>query len=203
VAGDRRVKVTRLAPTTEPVERVANPADVIVVDTATYDEPERMQELADLAQEPIVAFGVPGDERHVIALAEAGVLGFVEREASVDQLIECILRAARGEATIPPKFATTLLRRVAALSDRKDAPDPDLAALTVRERQIVEIIAEGLSNKEIAARLSIEVATVKNHVHSILEKLNVSRRSEVVARLRLVESSRFEPTRSSSGSRAG
>ena len=58
----------------------------------------------------------------------------------------------------------------------------------MRERQVVDLIGEGLSNKEIATELGIEVATVKNHVHNILEKLDVNRRSDAVARLRVVES---------------
>jgi DNA-binding NarL/FixJ family response regulator len=81
--------------------------------------------------------------------------------------------------------ATTLLRRIAAPAPRP-APRLETTALTAREQQIVELIAEGLSNKEIGRRLYIEVATVKNHVHNILEKLQVSRRGEAVARLRLV-----------------
>ena len=69
-----------------------------------------------------------------------------------------------------------------------------MSSLTVRERQVVQLIAEGLSNKEIATRLGIEVATVKNHVHNILEKLDVNRRSDAVARLRVVESADEMPT---------
>jgi DNA-binding NarL/FixJ family response regulator len=83
----------------------------------------------------------------------------------------------------------------------------DAAALTVRESQVAGLIAEGLSNKEIATRLCIEVATVKNHVHNILEKLGVKRRFDAVARLRLVERDGPEPAlaeaRSTTGFRAG
>jgi ATP/maltotriose-dependent transcriptional regulator MalT len=83
-------------------------------------------------------------------------------------------------------------------------------ALTARERQIVQLIAQGLSNKEIGSQLFIEVATVKNHVHNILEKLQVTRRGEAVARLRLVEGEAAAPpplipraAGSTTGSRAG
>jgi two-component system, NarL family, nitrate/nitrite response regulator NarL len=79
-----------------------------------------------------------------------------------------------------PKLAATLLRRVAALAQEQRSPSA-LDSLTIRERQIVGLIGDGLSNKEIASGLKIEVATVKNHVHNILEKLNVTRRSEAAA----------------------
>jgi two-component system, NarL family, nitrate/nitrite response regulator NarL len=197
---DARLRVTGVAPTAEGV-LAAGPADVVVLGTATREEPASIRRLADVARKPIVALGVPDDEHRVIAFAESGVLGFVECEASLDELVASIVSAAHGHASFPPRIATALLRRVGSMAGR--TPSPELAALTVRERQIVQIIAEGLTNKEIAARLSIEVATVKNHVHNILEKLQVNRRSDAVARLRLVESDEFGPPAARSTIRTG
>jgi len=89
----------------------------------------------------------------------------------------------RGEAVCSPRVAGALLRRIAALAtDGRSDRVP--AHLTKREREIMGLIDEGLSNKEIAKRLRIEVATVKNHVHNILEKLQVHRRGEAAARVR-------------------
>jgi two-component system nitrate/nitrite response regulator NarL len=122
----------------------------------------------------------------VIAFAEAGVLGFVEGGASVEELRSGIECAARGEASCPPRIATTLLARLASLTGvQRGVSEP--TGLTRRERQIVQLIAEGMSNKEIAQRLCIEVATVKNHVHNILEKLKVGRRGDAVTRFRMLE----------------
>jgi two-component system nitrate/nitrite response regulator NarL len=91
----------------------------------------------------------------------------------------------RGETLCSPRIAATLFRRVAALAaDRRVGDERTLRRLTRRERQIVDLIADGLSNKEIAHRLQIEFATVKNHVHNILEKLQVTRRADAVAALR-------------------
>jgi DNA-binding NarL/FixJ family response regulator len=118
-------------------------------------------------------------------------VGFVEREAELDELVASVECAARGEASFPPRIATTLLRRISSLAMRRASPEPN--SLTARERQIVQLIAEGLSNKEIGTRLFIEVATVKNHVHNILEKLQVKRRDDAVARLRLVEDQALAP----------
>src|SRR5262249_7739110 len=88
----------------------------------------------------------------------------------------------RGEARCPPRLAATLFRRVAALANANDGAAAFLA-LTQRERQIVKLLEEGLSNREIAGRLGIELATAKNHVHNILEKLHVSRRSQIRSQL--------------------
>jgi len=96
-----------------------------------------------------------------------------------------VVNGARGEATVPGRVASTLLRHVSSIGVRNRSPD--LGSLTIRERQVLKLIAEGLSNKEIAARLGIEFATAKNHVHNLLEKLEVNRRSDAVARASAVE----------------
>src|SRR5439155_827652 len=105
------------------------------------------------------------------------------REASIDDLVTVIESVARGEAICSPRVAAGLLRRVAALAAGHGGDLPR-AQLTNREREIVRLIDNGLSNKEIARALGIEVATVKNHVHNILEKLQVHRRGEAAARVR-------------------
>ncbi len=160
-------------------------ADVIVVDTAGPDGVDTVWRIAANTDAPIVALGAPDDDEHVIALVELGVMGFVERNANLDDLVAVVASASRGEAGFPPRIATMLLRRVSALGSGRTAVD--VGALTAREGQVAKLIAEGLSNKEIATRLCIEVATVKNHVHNILEKLGVSRRFDAVERLRLVQ----------------
>ena len=105
------------------------------------------------------------------------------REGSLDDLRRAIDSVARGESIVSPKMAASLLRRVSTLAADRAAP-PAIEELTVREREIVGLIEQGLANKQIAARLNIELATVKNHVHRILEKLDVTRRGEIAARLR-------------------
>jgi two-component system, NarL family, nitrate/nitrite response regulator NarL len=182
---DGRLRVSATVDTSEEIARSGPSADVVVLDTAAEDALEFVRRCVDAGIRRIVAIGIPDAEEHVIAFAEAGVLGFVEREATVDELVESVEYAAQGEASCPPRVATILLRRLTVLTAPPVEPS-ESTALTARERQIVELIAEGLSNKEIAIRLYIEVATVKNHVHNILEKLQVSRRGEAAAQLRLV-----------------
>jgi two-component system, NarL family, nitrate/nitrite response regulator NarL len=107
----------------------------------------------------------------------------VTREASAEHVAEAVWRAANDELACSPRVAASLLRHVRELAALRP-PDAAGPGLTPREREIVGLIDEGLSNKQIASRLCIELPTVKNHVHNILEKLHVSRRGEAVARLR-------------------
>jgi two-component system, NarL family, nitrate/nitrite response regulator NarL len=130
----------------------------------------------------VVALGVPDSEESVLSFAEAGIAGYVRREGSVQDLVDAIERAARGELQCSPQLAGAIIRRLAWRA-AAGAPFPR-GPLTARETEIVRLIDQGLSNKEIAVRLGIEVATVKNHVHNLLEKLRVRRRAEAAARIR-------------------
>lgn len=128
----------------------------------------------------IVALGVSETEDEIIACAEAGVAGYVPRDGSLHDLVATINGVARGEVRYSPRIVAPLLRRVATLAAERQ-PRNASAHLTPRQREIVQLIGTGLSNKEIARHLSIEVRTVKNHVHNILEKLQVHRRGEAAA----------------------
>lgn len=125
----------------------------------------------------VVAFGVDESEQEILACAEAGVAGFVCRNASSSELVDIVRSAVRGEVLCTPKIAASLFRRVASLAGR--APGP-ADALTIRERQVLALMRDGLANKQIAAQLNIAEATVKNHVHNVLDKLNVKRRAQAV-----------------------
>ena len=157
--------------------------DVVLLDMARIESAETLRALTTaVPTTKVVALAVPEVEAHVIACAEAGIAGYVPREGSVADLIATIESVASGETLFSPRMAAGLLRRLAALAAERD-PDGD-PRLTARETEIAELIADGLTNKEIAQRLFVEVATVKNHVHNILEKLNVRRRGEAAARVR-------------------
>ena len=130
----------------------------------------------------VVALAVPDAEGAILACAEAGAAGFVTVDQSIEDLAQAIASAARGELTCSPSITAALARRVAALAGGQPVADAT-ARLTRRETEISDCLRSGLSNKEIASRLHIEVATVKNHVHNILEKLGASRRTEVAGHL--------------------
>lgn len=130
----------------------------------------------------VVAFAVTEIDETMVAYVEAGILGFVTRDGTVDDLVNAIRNAIRGDIICSPRFAGLLARRVATLSDQ--SPETNAVSLTRREREIASLVGEGMANKEIARSLEIGSATVKNHIHNILGKLQVNRRGEAAARLR-------------------
>jgi two-component system, NarL family, nitrate/nitrite response regulator NarL len=156
---------------------------VILVDVAQPSAVETVRALVGAApQSKVVALAVPELEPEVVRWAEEGTAGYVPRDAGLQELEACIRSVARGEAPYTPRMMAALLRRLAALSSER-RPQPPRMRLTLREREIAGLLREGLTNKEIASELSIEPCTVKNHVHHILEKLGVRRRSDAAAAL--------------------
>ena len=155
--------------------------DVVLLDVAGED---RVAAITALVQAipgvKVVACAVPETEHDVIPCAEAGVAACLPRETPLDDLVATIEHVASGESSASPRVAAMLLRRVATLAAIRVSE----AHLTAREEEVLVLIDDGLSNKQIARRLSIELATVKNHVHNILEKLHVHRRYEAAARMR-------------------
>jgi two-component system, NarL family, nitrate/nitrite response regulator NarL len=131
----------------------------------------------------VVALGMVEENEDVLACVEAGIAGYVPRDGSVEELVSRVRSAARGELTLSPQLAAGLARRVVLLAGALRASQPQ-PALTGREREIAGLLNDGLTNKQIAQQLCIEVPTVKNHVHNILEKLQVHRRGEAAAAMR-------------------
>jgi len=158
-------------------------ADVVLLDAASHEALQGACAIREsFPDATVVAMGVTNAEGDVIACAEAGVAGYVLRDGSVEDLVVAVESAARGELRCSPRMAGALLRRLAGLAGERPAPDD--ARLTRRELEIARMIDAGLANKEIATQLHIEVATVKNHVHHLIEKLGVRRRGEAAAKLR-------------------
>lgn len=146
----------------------------------------------------VIALGVDETDDAVLACIESGSAGYLLRQGSLADLRAAVESVARGETLCSPRVAATLMRRVAALAAGHQ-PAVAEPQLTPRERDIVRLIDEGLSNKEVALRLSIEVHTVKNHVHNILEKLQVRHRWEVPARVRSMRADPSSPRTGPSG----
>lgn len=163
--------------------RVVAP-DVALVDMAMLDSASVVRSLVETAPSvKVLALAVPETESHVLACAEAGIAGYVPREGTLDDLVAALHGVGRGEAFCSPRIVAVLLRRIADLSIEWQ-PLAAPGRLTARELEIVDLIDRGLTNREIAEGLSIELATVKNHVHNILEKLQIRRRHDAAARIR-------------------
>ena len=185
LATDDRISVVLATPDVDALlsTLVEVDPDVVLLDLAGMDEVEELRQLVRAAKPvPFVALAVRDRDAEVIGWAESGVAGIVTRSASLADLNEAILAAARGESPCSPAIAAMLLRRIAAAA-RETAGAAPLPALTAREREIADLLALGLTNKEIAAPLCLGVSTVKNHVHNLLHKLDVSTRVEAVARM--------------------
>jgi DNA-binding NarL/FixJ family response regulator len=130
-------------------------------------------------QVKIIALAVTEAQSTELTWAEAGVYAYVTDDSSVQQLVETIQRAREGEVVCSPRVTARLLERLASLSEARTHPATGEFRLTRREDEIMALIVAGLSNKEIARRLFISLSTVKNHVHSILRKLEVPDRRSV------------------------
>ena len=157
---------------------------VILVDMATDESPLTVRQILEVAPKvKVVALAMANTETALLTCAEAGIAGYVRREGTLDELVESIEAAERGEFRCTPNHAGLLLRQVHTLAT-EHSRFQDILCLTARETRVLELVEAGLSNKEIACALFIEVATVKNHVHNILEKLQVKRRGEAAALLR-------------------
>lgn len=165
-----------------PLLRVDAP-DIVLLDAPLHEGPTVLRDIGVPAQKAVI-LGVVEREEEVIAWAEAGAAGYVSRDGSSEDLTATIRAVARGETLYSPRMVAALLRRLATLA--QDIPPPRSEVderLTPRERQVAHLIGQGLSNKEIARRLCISLPTVKNHVHNILQKLDVSRRGQAAAHL--------------------
>lgn len=132
----------------------------------------------------LVGFGISETAAAAVACVEAGLAGFIDEDGSIDALVNTTLSALRGEFHCSPRVTAHLCKRLAALANANTAGLLTAAhSLTPRERQIASLVSNGLSNKEIALGLRIGPATVKNHVHNILDKLGVRRRAAIAARV--------------------
>ncbi|MEJ2555125.1 MAG: response regulator transcription factor [Anaerolineae bacterium] len=121
------------------------------------------------------------EEEVILRYIEAGAAGYVLGNDSVEDLLKNIRAVYNGEALVSPEVAAAMILRIAELAQPYSTIEPgtdEVSELTPREREVLDLIGAGLSNQEIAVRLVIEVGTVKNHVHNILRKLDVSSRQD-------------------------
>jgi DNA-binding NarL/FixJ family response regulator len=121
-------------------------------------------------------------QRDVIEFIKAGASGFIVKDATVEDFLNTVRAVAQGANVVPPALTGTLLSHIADQAAVRIMPGTkDAIRLTNREKEITDLVAEGLSNKEIAQRLQLATYTVKSHVHNILEKLALHSRLQIAA----------------------
>lgn len=162
--------------------------DVVLV---SHQLPERgalqLTRLAkDIAPEVrVLVVGLSDNKYQVLPYVEAGAAGYILQDSSVDEMLETVRLARRKEAQISSDVAGELLKRLSKMTKlftKVDGKFEDYQ-LTRREVQVLGFIGQGFTNREIASQLVLEVGTVKNHVHNILKKLNVTTREEAATYL--------------------
>lgn len=129
--------------------------------------------------------GMEADEEQFIAAVRFGVTGYLLQDASASDVVAAVRAVFRGEVVCPPQLCSALFRIVAqtprGLSARPSTVRPHL---TLRQQQLVALVAKGLTNKEIASHLNLSEFTVRNHIHRILKQVDAESRSEAVEVIR-------------------
>ncbi len=158
---------------------------VVLVDAALgdHDSQRLVAELKEAAPEVrIIVMDVLPVPEDVLDFVNAGVSGFIAKEATLDEFVSTLRSVAGGTAVLPGALTSTLFSQIARLAvTRKQSEVIRAMRLSRRERGVFDLIADGLSNKEIAQRLHLATNTVKGHVHNILEKLALRTRLQVAA----------------------
>jgi two-component system nitrate/nitrite response regulator NarL len=152
---------------------------VVLLDSAMPDGALVVRRLREsVAGVRVIVFAISESVESVLAWAEAGVAGYIASTASMADLPRLILDIGAGRQACSAPVAAGLLQRIGAGPNAAPQCAADPASLTPREMEIVHLISTGLSNKEIARRLNIGLATTKSHVHNALGKLNLQRRGK-------------------------
>jgi len=166
-AADAVVKASQSAP------------DVVVMDVRLPDSTgiEACRRIRDEnADVKVMMLTSYSDEEAVISSIMAGASGYLLKEIRSQEIVDAIRRVGSGQSLLDPSIATGVLERM-----RKNTGDNPLSQLTDQETKILELITEGLTNREIGAQIHLSAKTVKNYVSNILGKLDVSRRSQAAA----------------------
>ena len=129
----------------------------------------------------VVVMGLIPIQEDILELVKGGVSGFVLKEATLGDFVKTIKSVAEGAKVLPPQLTESLFSQIVDAAVRNGKVHPDDVRMSKREQEVMDLIGEGLSNKEIAQRLHLATYTVKSYVHNILEKLALHTRLEVAA----------------------
>ncbi len=179
---DLRVVGTGIA---DPAFIVEAKPDVLLLDVGLKDDDSLGVAAALCKQAPatkIIVMDVIPMNEDIVQFVNAGVSGFVLKDTTFDEFVATIRSVAAGGKVLPPRMAESLFAQIAntaAMNNREHVLED--VRMTKREREVIELIGEGLSNKEIAQRLNIAAHTVKSHVRNVMEKLALHTRLQIAA----------------------
>jgi DNA-binding NarL/FixJ family response regulator len=158
-----------------------NPGATILFDNLFPRGPETVREIRAIdPSASVVVFAISETEENVLNWANAGAAGYIPATAAIHELPGFIESIDRGEQICSATITSRLIRRLGSFSGAVEARNQPVATpVTAREQEIIKMIGEGMSNKEIARRLNIELSTTKTHVHNLLGKLGLQRRGQV------------------------
>ena len=154
--------------------------DLVLIDVTHGTDLEEVRSIA--TEHPniaLMALGLSEQRQEVIRCGRAGFVGYVAREASINALYQAMLDVATGRLQCSAEISGGLLRALFRMEPRSPSPSGD-AALTRREGEVLQLLGRGFSNKEIARELNLSTATIKHHVHGVLGKLKVARRTQAM-----------------------
>lgn len=158
--------------------------DVVLIDVTQVVNPFEIRNIAgDWPGVKLVALGLAEETNAVVRAGRSGFAGYISRSSSLDSMCESLREIAAGRVALPPEIAGGLLQALFHAQPAADVTDP-ARPLTRREGEVLSLIGQGLSNKEIGNELCLSVATVKHHVHNLLEKLKLPCRAQAMRKVR-------------------
>jgi DNA-binding NarL/FixJ family response regulator len=173
-----------------PTQVMSVRTDIVLLDSL---DTEAAEELADElltahSRIRIILFGMEDDAECFVRAVREGVAGYLLKETSSEELVSAVRSVGRGEAVCPSKLCMALFERVAQEQRQRSGMADEEAGLklglTFRQRQLVALIAKGMSNKEIASNLNLSECTVKNHVYRIMKHVEAESRQDAVDLIR-------------------
>jgi two-component system NarL family response regulator len=162
-----------------------SPCDIVVLDdlnAASLLGPHLLERLQVTGTVDAVLIDMQDDEEQFLTAVRSGVSGYLLNDASAKDVLSAVRSVARGEAVCPPRLCLALFRFVARAARETLAqikPGP-VRGLTMRQQQLISLVARGLTNKEIASQLNLSEFTVKNHLHRIMKQVEAESRHEAV-----------------------
>jgi DNA-binding NarL/FixJ family response regulator len=178
-------KVVAAGPSGDPALLRDTQPQVILLDVGLWDDDSlRVAETVrkESPTSKVIIMDLLPIHEDIVEFVNAGISGFILKDATYDELASTIRSVADGAHVLPPQMTSTLFSQIAREAVEKGrAAEIESVRMTAREREVIDLIGEGLSNKEIAARLDIATHTVKSHVRNVMEKLALHTRLQIAA----------------------